>query len=355
MERDFAPPMEGGYTTVDEEIQTVYLGRPHFVLLGAGATRAALPNGDRRGRTIPLMNEIAIELNLVDDFPDDLKDLAKTQFEFAYSQLFERAGEQLSVLNSKINEYFKSFLIPSAPTAYDFLLLSLRKGDCVFSFNWDPILVQSLLRLQALGVTELPRLNFLHGNVAIGYCLEDHVTGLVDGPQVRAKQCSHCGLPFEPTQLLYPIGRKDYTKDQFIQQQWVEAKEILGSAYFFTVFGYSAPETDVEAVSILKDAWGTPDKRFMEQIEIIDAPGVPEETLHDRWESFINTHHYEIHDSFFESWLANHPRRGFEAYWNQYWLGELTENNPVPIEAHSLLELVAWYEPLIEVERAANI
>ena len=31
---------------------------PHVVLLGAGASRAAFPNGDRSGRRIPLMNDL---------------------------------------------------------------------------------------------------------------------------------------------------------------------------------------------------------------------------------------------------------------------------------------------------------
>ena len=32
--------------------------QPHVVLLGAGASKAAMPNGDKNGRAIPLMDEL---------------------------------------------------------------------------------------------------------------------------------------------------------------------------------------------------------------------------------------------------------------------------------------------------------
>src|SRR5690606_17753992 len=34
---------------------TPNFGRPHIVLLGAGASKAAFPNGDKKGRQLPLM------------------------------------------------------------------------------------------------------------------------------------------------------------------------------------------------------------------------------------------------------------------------------------------------------------
>lgn len=37
---------------------------PHVVLLGAGASRAAFPNGDRSGKSIPLMNDLVDVLGL---------------------------------------------------------------------------------------------------------------------------------------------------------------------------------------------------------------------------------------------------------------------------------------------------
>lgn len=47
-----------------------------------------------------------------------------------------------------------------------------------------------------------------------------------------------------------------------------------------TIFGYGAPVSDVEAVTLLNKAWGMPDDRVMEQFEIIDI--TPEEVLRKR-------------------------------------------------------------------------
>jgi hypothetical protein len=80
-----------------------------------------------------------------------------------------------------------------------------------------------------------------------------------------------------------------------------------------TVFGYSAPQSDVSAMRILRSAWGGTAERSLEQFEIIDTR--PEEVLIESWKGFIDPgqHHYEIHRNFYESWLAKHPRRTGEA------------------------------------------
>ena len=62
-----------GDVTVEAEIASLRMERPHLVLLGAGASKAALPSGDRNGLAVPLMREIAEELKLADHFPHDLR------------------------------------------------------------------------------------------------------------------------------------------------------------------------------------------------------------------------------------------------------------------------------------------
>jgi hypothetical protein len=57
-----------------------------------------------------------------------------------------------------------------------------------------------------------------------------------------------------------------------------------------------------------------------------------------------------VHQGFFQSWIANHPRRTGEAYWNQYFEAAFIEGNPV-IRTDSFRELREWYEPLIAVEQ----
>ena len=116
-----------------------------------------------------------------------------------------------------------------------------------------------------------------------------------------------------------------------------------------TVFGYGAPKSDKSAIELMKKAWGEIEKRSLEQIEIIDIK--QKEELQDSWSQFIHTHHYDIHKDFFDSWIANHPRRTGEAYMNQYLTAEVIKNNPVP-RLNNLLDLKNWYKDLINVEKS---
>jgi hypothetical protein len=50
-----------GDASVEQEIGALDMLRSHVVLLGTGASKAALPTGDRSGRQLPLMREIADE------------------------------------------------------------------------------------------------------------------------------------------------------------------------------------------------------------------------------------------------------------------------------------------------------
>lgn len=59
--------------TVEAEVANVRAKAPHLVLLGAGASRAAMPHGDRSGRPVPLLAEVADQLGLQVLFPADLQ------------------------------------------------------------------------------------------------------------------------------------------------------------------------------------------------------------------------------------------------------------------------------------------
>ncbi len=74
-----------------------------------------------------------------------------------------------------------------------------------------------------------------------------------------------------------------------------------------TIFGYSAPKTDSEAISLMKDAWGSSHSRELEDFEFIDIR--PEDELVSSWSEFIHSHHYQVHDNFFDSSLGRFPRR----------------------------------------------
>lgn len=190
----------------------------------------------------------------------------------------------------------------------------------------------------------LPRLIFLHGNVKVGGCETDKVLG------VNGNRCSRCQQIFKPSKLLYPVSEKNYHQDKSIAGQWDELSLHLKEAFMITVFGYGAPKSDVSAIELLKSAWGDVHDREMEQTEIIDKRS--EDDLRETWEEFIHTHHYDTFTSFYDSWLANHPRRTGEAYLNQFIKAQFIENNPIPTEK-SFGELWEWFEKLqvVEIEK----
>jgi len=242
-------------------------------------------------------------------------------------------------LETAIFDYFSALRLPSVPTIYDHLILSLRPKDVIATFNWDPFLIQAAQRNGRVG--GVPQLAFLHGNVLEGFCEEDQVMG------VRGRVCSRCSKPFSPGNLLYPIGEKDYESNPAVRSSWRAVKGAFKDAFMVSVFGYSAPTTDVAAIALLDEAWGGWRNREMEQFEIIDIR--PEDDLRREWGRFIHTHHYEVHPAFTDSWIAKHPRRSGEAYWSQFFDAQFINSNPAPL-SDDFEALWSWFAPLIGAE-----
>jgi hypothetical protein len=326
----------------EEEINQILMGKPHVVILGAGASYAAFPDGDKFGRKLPLMNNLIQILELEDILSQSDIEFESSNFEDVYSELHQnKSKEQVRIqVEDRVYDYFSEMLIKDEPTIYDHLLLALRGKDVIATFNWDPFLIQAYAR--NAGKFSLPRLLFLHGNVAIGVCYEDNVVG------GRYMKCSKCKKPFQPVQLLYPIKQKNYHEDSYLSAQWKELESHMKGAFMITMFGYGAPKSDISAIELLKSAWGKIEKREMEQTEIIDIRS--EEDLHETWKPFIHSHHYDIYSSFYDSWIAKHPRRTGEAYWNQYYEAMFIDDNPIP---HSLNfeDLWNWFGTLYNVEQ----
>jgi hypothetical protein len=281
--------------------------RPHLVILGAGASLAAFPNGDKNGKRLPLLQNLVDvvglgELLLTNDVPYEGKN-----FEEIYSSLYGNLHNQilLNKIEEKIEEYFNSLKIPDEPTLYDHLVLSLRKKDRIATFNWDPLLWQAATRC-SLFTEDIPNLFFLHGNLAIAI---DHnkklkvPVGHLDSNQTNLHRCK----------LLYPIKTKKYTSDKFIKNEWELLQFYLKKAYRLTIFGYSAPTTDVEAISLLKDGWGN--GKEIEETDIIDLK--TEDVLYDTWKDFICGDHWGAYQSFYKTDLALFPRRSCEKLWQE--------------------------------------
>jgi hypothetical protein len=147
--------------------------------------------------------------------------------------------------------------------------------------------------------------------------------------------------------LLFPVTVKNYTSDRFIDAEWAAIENRMSDAFLMTIFGYGAPASDAEAVNLLKQAWGDTKSRRFEQTEIIDIR--PQDELEEVWKPFIHTTHVDIVDDLQDSFLYNHPRRSVEAAWQQYIMAQFIDSNPMPTGC-SLLELQAWFRPLVDAE-----
>ena len=341
--------------TIEQGINQVMGGR-HIVILGAGASIAATRrNAERSGKALPSMLNFIEVVGLQDIIAEIPQELRSENFETLYGNLYanDPNAPLLAEIQARIQDYFGSMELPDEPTIYDYMILSLRSKDHIATFNWDPFLYQAWVRNREF-TKNLPYMSFLHGAVGMGYSKEDKRSGPL------GYQCRADGGVFEPIPLLYPINKKNYQADEFIIEAWksLEAMLAKGSGSVrATIFGYGAPVSDVEAVSLLNRAWGTPDDRPMEQFEIIDV--VAEEELRQRWKGFIHTHHYDVSNSYFGSSLANNPRRTCESYFSHYKPLTIDEafrnNNPIPQNFQTLQELWAWHQPLIDAElRAAE-
>lgn len=336
-----------GEVSADEEINNPRGVRPHLVLLGAGASRAATPNGDAAGHRLPVMADFVETIGLASLLDRSGIDWHSRNFEDVYSEISLDSGraEVCAELEAAVESYFSSLALPDTPTTYDYLVLGLRAKDVVATFNWDPFLIQALRRSRL--VTEsLPYLVFLHGCVIHGYCPDDQVSGL------RGARCSKCGREFSPDRLLFPVAQKNYSSSPEIAFAWKAVRSALKHSLMFTIFGYGAPKSDGDAVALLKEAWGSNKARQFEQIEIIDVR--PEQELAKTWSSFIHTHHYDVFGDFHDSFIAKHPRRSIEAFQNQYLDANFIEDNAAP-RGVDLATLHAWHEQLVQAERSAGV
>ena len=59
-----SPNSEDLIFSFKDQVNTLDMPRPHLVILGAGATKAALPNGDKNKKFVPLMCDLITTLEL---------------------------------------------------------------------------------------------------------------------------------------------------------------------------------------------------------------------------------------------------------------------------------------------------
>lgn len=155
-----------------------------------------------------------------------------------------------------------------------------------------------------------------------GVCKDCMTFGLIQN------YCRKCGKPYNAVPLLYPVEQKDYNSDSFIRDQWSVAKYYISKAGKVTIFGYSALSSDKEASEILKAAFSKHDGvHRLDAVEIIERPGFNANEISETWQYFfsLTNYHSDIVDSFYNSYLAQAPRRTLQYQYQQFirgWWGQ---------------------------------
>jgi hypothetical protein len=262
-------------------------------------------------------------------------------FEAFYDDLATRDSDPLLVVKVEeaVRGYFARLEIPDEATLYDYLLLSLREKDLIATFNWDPFLAQAYRRNTP--IRKLPQIAFLHGNVEIGVCHDDKRKGFV------FQTCDECAKPFTPSRLLYPVKQKNYAADAFIKNEWDTLRSFLKRAYMVTIFGYSAPTTDVEARKLMLDEWRGNPSVELAQIHIVDirSPG----DLEAAWGDFFVRQNYGTFDNVLDTPQFHHPRRSCDAFAMATLQQRPWPENPLP-RFKDLSRLHQWMKPLLDEE-----
>ena len=315
---------------------------PHVVLLGAGASRAAFPQGDRNGRILPVMRELADVVGLDDVLNREELSKVRSNFEALFDQLKSDPlrRDTIDTVEKRLVRYFHQLEIPSEVTLYDKILLSLRAKDLVATFNWDPLLVQAFRR--NVSVEELPRIIFLHGCVAVGTCVEHRCKGYID------QECPQCGTQLQAAPLLYPVRDKDYRASPFIANEWEELTRALKRAFIVTIIGYSAPTTDEAARALLHEAFGANSSRDFAQVEITDIEA--ESTLRLRWNQFVVRNHYSTSPTSDRAIMFVYARRSCDALAWAILQQDPWHERPLPL-LDELAELQHWVRPLVLEEQ----
>lgn len=322
---------------------------PHVLVLGAGASFAAFPNGDQNGLKLPLMKNLVEVLGLEPLIAKHGLKYDSESFEATYDALVYsgKYGELVSEIDEAVENYFKQMSLPDEANLYDYLVLCLRDKDIIATFNWDPFLAKAYQRnMNVVGFEHMPQIAFLHGNVEIGVCHSCKTKGW------RYNNCSKCQRQFSASKLLYPVSQKKYSEDEFLDSEWKNLQHHIQHAYFITMFGYSAPVTDAEASKLMFDVWNENTTRELAQIDFIDIK--EKEEIKSNWKDFIVREHYAIQNDFFNTYLAVHPRRSCDAFAMATLQQRPWKDNHFP-RGLTLQGLQEWIMPLVEEEKKGRL
>ena len=316
---------------------------PHVVIVGAGASIAACKT-DKNGREVPLLKNIHNILRLTDELEKyNFSNEQMGDFEKLFSDIYGR--DEYKDLQEKLEfevcNYFSDLKIPDEPTLYDYLVLSLTEKDAIISFNWDPFLMQAYRR--NIDVGNLPELIFPHGNSGVGLCNDCKVKGYA------GCLCPNCFKALEQMPLLYPTGKKDYNSKSIIKNEWNRAKDVLSRAAGITVYGYSAPVTDVEAVELMKSAISISQMKDIAPFTIINLPENENEQRR-KWSEFYDVKMVLYCNEFKQSLLWRNTRVSLETLFDAILQGQPRSTQKSFKEFSKLRELQDYVKTITEFD-----
>ena len=334
---------------MEETILSLYkemMNAPHLVILGAGATVAAIPNGDKHGKKSPTMKGFFETTGLKELYEEIKLESKEDDLEAVYSELYSLPQyiSLLKKLENGIVDYFKTMQLPDYMTVYDYLVVALTGKDCIASFNWDPLLIQAYDRISKKITNNLPELLFLHGNVNIGLCND-----CKRYRPLQNKYCDKCGKQLIMPKLLYPVKEKDYNTDMFIKDQWDKFKRYISKSGLVTFFGYSFPLSDEAAREAIISIYSSKFRK-LEIIEVIDI-NKDDKSFQDNWNDFYKptNGHIKFVKSFWDSIIAEYPRRTSQGY-TKWAMGCWNGSDLSLQEQRSILELRRLISPLLKEE-----
>jgi hypothetical protein len=147
------------------------------------------------------------------------------------------------------------------------------------------------------------------------------------------------------------MKEKNYTDDPFISSQWESLQFYIQYAYRITIFGYSAPVSDVDARELMLKVWRANQVRDFSQLEVVDIKS--KKQLKETWSDFIVRNNYGFLKKIFDTYMFHYPRRSCDAF-----AGATLQQRPWKENKmswfKSLDELQQWVTPLVEEERRYN-
>lgn len=314
---------------------------PHVVIIGAGASIAAC-SIDKNGKAVPALRNIHEVLGLREKLePYSFSEEELADFELLFSNICgKKQYKQLQrELESAVSDYFQTLCLPDNPTLYDYLVLSLTEKDAIISFNWDPFLIQAYCR--NINVGNLPQLFFPHGNTGVGLCRDCHIKGYANC------LCPKCHSPLTDMKLLYPVGKKNYSDGDIIQNEWNGARSFLNHAAGITVFGYSAPKTDIEAYELLRNSYIESNITPFAPFTIIDLKEKETEQK-AKWGEIYDKRMLHYTDSFKNTILWKWPRASLETLFDAILQQQPRVNQKPFSDFATMEELQAFVKTIIE-------